>query len=613
MILATFRLEREWLEDASENARQTLLRKLDEAREAAQASWGETAWAVLAMLADNGSRRTALLTLDSIVSESRFLSLGVSEGTIRYFDGRVQVVDGWDKKGREIWRDILSPRLNEDEDEAGDDDGYVPRVGVCDRVIDASGLSLVFAAAGGGSRFVHTRSPYYRQRKFGETRTLSMFRVGALSTPIVANSSDGGILAALEEIGEHGRFGLVRLAHLRQIADCDDPEAVVDRITLRTESLLEAARALSLCGNDWSFVLGLPGVAGSEHLSFVVPGFIPAGMPTLFAGAAEAGKSTALHDLALIVATPPNKRDPDRTWLGVPVSEIAHGTAILLSGEDTAPLVAERQRILASGLDPRRILSLPSDGRTLTDIFQTLERVKDLTLLVVDPALKYLIGSGNDDGPVNEFFNELEAFSRGRCAVVVAHHFKKAARAVSLAAAREAIRGSQMWIDRPRAVIALLKGRGAVDAGVIKWNIPPSHPQAKHDRFRYDKSTLRLWPVDEARNPDDEANRRGAAALDDAPVDACPVIDAVRASIEAGTKVTKTGRRGVYEQRLAGDMSRRAAQAAVDAALRSGALILRDDSTLGLPEGGVTTVAKGGNSASGNGNGQREFVAFSIS
>ncbi len=376
--------------------------------------------------------------------------------------------------------------------------------------------------------------------------------------------------------GETRPAHLIRLGELRKRRG----EGWIGSIRDDTGFLIAKARKLAALGGDHRLLAALDRLDNERHeLRFLVPGFIPTGAVTLLGGAASCGKSTLLHHLAITVATPPAKRSAD-AFLGVPITTIPHGVAVFLSGEDGLDLLAARREHLA-GRDPvAHLIELPPQARDLTEVVQRLRQIPNLKLVVVDPARAYLGGSEDESGPADAFMRPLvELAADTGCAVVVCHHLRKGASPATPGGALEAIRGSQVFVDRPRVVIGAARRGSTVSIGVVKSNYPPSAKmQLAPVQFTLNDETLRLVPVQTSAARQDS---RSTSNQDDTVL---AVVQAVAEARDAGRRVTRTGQHGVYEMEsaiLAG-LSRSAVRRATQSAIDAGRLRLLVDGRLEL-------------------------------
>lgn len=355
------------------------------------------------------------------------------------------------------------------------------------------------------------------------------------------------------------------VTHLIKMArPSEDVEEFAQRLSAGGGRFVEIVRGLTACSGDWALLASLgqmkPALKGVE---FVVGGFIPAGVVALAAGAAGTGKSTLFHDLAVIVATPRLERDPDQHWLGVSSKDIQDGTAVFLSGEDSEPIVTARRQQLKSGLKPRGLIELCArGGASLTDLLDRLRRLDGLKLLVVDAARAFLDGSEDESAPADAFMAPLVQFAgETGCAVVVVHHLRKGISPISPAGVLEAIRGSQVFVDRPRAIIGLTSRRGVMSAAVIKSNIPTAFTMNTEIRsFRKNVETLRLDLMAERPEKVDRV-----ATVVNEEVEA--VVAAITRAHAEGRAVVKNGKRGAHKLPGLETMSRNTVHRAVDAAV----------------------------------------------
>jgi hypothetical protein len=132
----------------------------------------------------------------------------------------------------------------------------------------------------------------------------------------------------------------------------------------------------------------------------------------------------------------------------------------------------------------------------LDDFLYRLYKMPDVPIMVIDPARKYLEGDEDNAEVVSNFFEAIEEFAiRKKTACVVVHHLAKGAKPKSTADVLDNLRGSQVFIDRPRVVIGLLREGPYTIAGLAKNNIPPSLGMVQGERVfvRDPKSLQLLW------------------------------------------------------------------------------------------------------------------------
>ena len=270
---------------------------------------------------------------------------------------------------------------------------------------------------------------------------------------------------------------------------------------------------------------------GQETVNWLVEGVVPAGTVTLMAGAQGTGKSTLGTELAVAVASDSGPRK----WLGRQVvAENATGLAAILSGEDNIGIINARLAALDPDDTAARLMPYALDARTLPELCEALAKVPKLSLVIVDPARRYLVGDEDGSDSANTFFSTLEALaSRTGAAVLVLHHLTKNAAPTSVQGVREAVRGSGVWLDRPRVMIGMFRRRETTVVGVAKHNIPPAFAMMAEGAFTRDPVTLRHLPIAKTDAADDTA-----AETDSLERSALAAIERLRAS---GTIVMRRG------------------------------------------------------------------------
>jgi hypothetical protein len=302
---------------------------------------------------------------------------------------------------------------------------------------------------------------------------------------------------------------------------------------------------------------------GGERLEWLVESVLPRGLVTLLAGAPEIGKSTLASELIVAMASERGRRE----WLGHRIAaNPADGVAVLLTGEDSAALVNARLERLDPN-DEAKFLLYALDNRSLADICYNITAMPKVALLIVDPARRYLQGDEDGSDGVNAFFATLEELARRTgAAVLVLHHLVKNVRPQTLQQVREMVRGSSVWLDRPRVVIGVYRRRDITQVGICKHNLPPSYGVMDETAFRRDAASLRHLPVSGAAEP---AAGRETDALEHR------VLAAIKRIVAAGGRVTRTGTFELWAHKaseLAG-IGRDRVRAAVDALIEDGVLV----------------------------------------
>jgi hypothetical protein len=235
-----------------------------------------------------------------------------------------------------------------------------------------------------------------------------------------------------------------------------------------------------------------------DMFEFLVPGLIPRGSITMVAGSGGTGKSSLVHQLAVMVATDYESGEEAPRWLGQRVAiEKCKGITIYFSGEDGPPILNARAAIFDPKGRGRRLMFQRADfgeGVTFAQHLKRLQKVPDVPLLVIDPARKFLMGDEDDSSVVSDFFEAIEEFAiKKNAAVVILHHLQKAAYPQTARELLDSLRGSQVFIDRPRVVIGLFRDGPNTIAGLAKNNIPPNFGMVQEERvFARDPKKLTL-------------------------------------------------------------------------------------------------------------------------
>lgn len=265
-----------------------------------------------------------------------------------------------------------------------------------------------------------------------------------------------------------------------------------------------------------------------EMFEFIVPGLIPRGSVTLLAASGGTGKSSLAHQLCVLASIDYELGEEAPRWLGQRLAtEKCKGICIYFSGEDGPPIINARANIFDPEGRARRLMFQRTDfgeGVTFAQHMRRLHKIPSVPIMVIDPARKYLTGDEEDAGAVSEFFEAIEEFAISKgSAVVVVHHLKKGADPKSAHEVLDMLRGSQVFIDRPRVVIGMFRDGPYTVAGLAKNNIPPNMGMVTEERvFARDPKKLGLlWLPghDGVRNPDlseeelrqlaEEAHREG--------------------------------------------------------------------------------------------------------
>lgn len=244
-------------------------------------------------------------------------------------------------------------------------------------------------------------------------------------------------------------------------------------------------RFYNLCARDIDLfeATGAERQSTEDAFEFLVPGWIPRAAITVVGATGGTGKSSVAHRLA-VLASIDWREDETPMWLGMPMrKDKAQGLVIYFSGEDSAAIVNAR----ASMIDPEgrscRLMLQHADFGTredgtksnIGDFLHKLQKLPDVSLVVIDPARKYLEGDEEDSEVVSNFFEAIEEFAmKKKCAMVVVHHLVKRAHPNDTRDIVDLLRGSQVFIDRPRMVLGMMRDGAYTVVGLSKNNIPPN-------------------------------------------------------------------------------------------------------------------------------------------
>lgn len=258
----------------------------------------------------------------------------------------------------------------------------------------------------------------------------------------------------------------------------------------------------NLCARD----IALFDATGVRHMDadtsvgfdFLVEGWIPKGAVTVIGASGGTGKSSLAHNLAVKAAMDYAPGTPAPSWLGSKVNvDACKGIVVYLSGEDGPAIVHARAKVFDPTGQAHRLMVLRTDfgdDANLAQFLKRLHKLPQVPLVVIDPARKYLTGDENDASVVSDFFEAIEEFAINRnAAVVVVHHLAKGARPQHVSDIYDLLRGSQVFIDRPRVVIGMYREGPYVVAGLSKNNIPPQLGMVQGERvFARDAERLEL-------------------------------------------------------------------------------------------------------------------------
>lgn len=233
---------------------------------------------------------------------------------------------------------------------------------------------------------------------------------------------------------------------------------------------------------------------------FIVPGLIPRGAVTLIAATGGTGKSSLAHQLCVLSSIDYEPGEEAPRWLGQRLAiEKCKGICIYFSGEDGPQIINARAAVFDPDGRAKRLMFQRTDfgdGVSFSQHLRMLHKIPQVPIMVIDPARKYLTGDEDDAGVVSEFFEAIEEFAiEKNAAVVVVHHLQKNAHPRTALEVRDLLRGSQVFIDRPRVVIGMFRDGPYTVVGLAKNNIPPNMGMVTEERVfaRDPKSLGLLW------------------------------------------------------------------------------------------------------------------------
>lgn len=270
-----------------------------------------------------------------------------------------------------------------------------------------------------------------------------------------------------------------------------------------TKDIEHNNRFYNLCARDlFLFDRTGPQRQGSEEtFEFIVPGFIPRGAVTLLAAAGGTGKSSVAHQLCVLASMDYKEGEEPERWLGQPLNKDAcTGICVYFSGEDGPAIINARGNLFDPEGRAHRLQFHRTEYQdmevTFGEYLRRLHKMPDVSIVVIDPARKFLTGDEDDSECVSDFFEAIEEFAiRKKAAMVVVHHLQKGAKPQSAAEVREELRGSQVFIDRARVVLGMYRNDKHTAVGLAKTNIPPSLGMVLDERIfvRNPKNLKLIW------------------------------------------------------------------------------------------------------------------------
>lgn len=287
----------------------------------------------------------------------------------------------------------------------------------------------------------------------------------------------------------------------------DRHHSLYRRFGVDAANLEQNLRYYNLCARDFELLdaTGPARATAEEKFELLVEGWVPRGAITLIAATGGTGKSSLAHYLCVAASIDYRKDEEAPLWLGSRINkELCTGICVYFSGEDGPAIVNARTAVYDPESRAKRLMfqrtefgvNDKGEPANLDEFMARLAKMPDVPIMVIDPARKYLEGDEDNAEVVSNFFEAIEEFAiRKKTAVLVVHHLAKGAKPKDTSEVLDCLRGSQVFIDRPRVVIGMLREGPYTIAGLAKNNIPPSLGMVQGERVfvRDPKSLQLLW------------------------------------------------------------------------------------------------------------------------
>jgi AAA domain len=374
----------------------------------------------------------------------------------------------------------------------------------------------------------------------------------------------------------------------------------VEGVAAREEDFAGLLESIASCNGDVVEVAHQIDIheqtEAEEDDVWLVEGLLKANGITLLAGDQKAGKSSILMQLVGEII------NNSETWLGFALNrEIdSSGLILYLCGEDSVSHVKNEISLTMGGKPiPRRVNILPalqkSEEHDYRNLRGTLAGFKhsNITLVIVDPTRVYYKGDEDDSGNASEVFNVVAEFiQEKRCPGIMTQHLKKDSSPRCLDDIARMVRGSGVFLQRPRMVWGLLRLTGKPSQfGIARLKGIPQCNNAR-DAFlgvrllSFDEPTGRHDPILEPEETTDEkpVGAVGTAATAATDEVKAAVLAVVTRFTDKAERITRTGKWGVYELKekapeIAG-LPRTKVWSAIDSLLADGRLAVGNDGAL---------------------------------
>ncbi|WP_309773144.1 AAA family ATPase [Nitrobacter vulgaris] len=355
------------------------------------------------------------------------------------------------------------------------------------------------------------------------------------------------------------------------VRDGERASAFLKRVAVRVKKIEEELALLSECGYDAPLLASIRAEQHSKPgpVRFLVESLIPTNCITLLGGKRKTGKSTAVTELAFTVAT------GGGAWCGFDVPK-QEGFVVLFGGEDSRAVIWERLNRMAAGCTGLERLIIY--GNETTNLKATLARYAEMKicLIVVDPTRKYYSGDEDGSDAPNELFNFLESQAEAHnCALLVTHHPRKDAEPRNMTELAASLRGSSIFLDRPRVTIGLMRKGEETVVGIPTdrdgnplHNMPVEHMFRGERVCKRDETTHRLIPIQ--RQSDTSSTARSDSML---------ALQSLDSLYDKGIYVTKSGKHGLFENwpKEIQSISRARVHAACELLLANGEITLSEN------------------------------------
>lgn len=275
-------------------------------------------------------------------------------------------------------------------------------------------------------------------------------------------------------------------------------QVIREAIAMWQEGDVEASRKLNLAHWHATRYRGSP-----PEMEYLVDGIFPLGSPALLAASGGIGKSFALLDLALKIAT--NSDDPFHpASYAFGGKVLAKGTVVMLTAEDSKDSVHRRLQQIADDEQlekaGERLIVVPIPDATgpialvneamgtvsMTEHFhalvEQLTQIDDLACVMIDPLQAFCWADINADPKAAQlWWTSMSTISAKTGATTLSsHHMRKdgLSGVTDAQSAREAIRGSSALVDGARLAYALWALSGDAERPICQALHLPHNQQA---------------------------------------------------------------------------------------------------------------------------------------